>query len=101
MIVEVNVKCQTLQLPLQNLQSWKKYMENLDPSPPPPPKSRMGKWRGFALRAASSLIWGGWGLAVPFYFVQDCSFETIRPLVIRNKSVFERQRETQASSATS
>ena len=46
-------------------------MENLDP--PLPPKSRMGKWRVFALRAASSLIWGGWGFAVPFYFVQDCS----------------------------
>ena len=46
-------------------------MENLDP--PLPPKSRMGKWRVFALRAASSLIWGGWGFAVPFYFVRDCS----------------------------
>ena len=33
----------------------------------------MGKWRVFALRAASSLIWGGWGFAFPFYFVQDCS----------------------------
>ena len=32
----------------------------------------MGKWRVFAHRAASSLIWGGWGFAVPFYFVQDC-----------------------------
>ena len=47
-----------------------KKRENLDP--PPPPKSRMGKWRVFALRAPSSLIWGGWGFAVPFYFVQDC-----------------------------
>ena len=45
-------------------------MENLDP---PPPKSRIGKWRVFALRVASSLIWGGWGFAVPFYFVQDCN----------------------------
>ena len=38
----------------------------------------MGKWRVFALRAPSSLIWGrGWGgdggFAVPFYYVQDCS----------------------------
>ena len=33
----------------------------------------MGKWRVFALHAASSLIWGGGlGFAVPFYFVQDC-----------------------------
>ena len=40
----------------------------------PPPKSKMRKWRVFALRAASSLIWGGWGFAVPFYFVQDCSY---------------------------
>ena len=47
-------------------------MENLDP--PSPPKSRMGKWRVFALRAASSLIWEGWGFAVPFYFVQDCRY---------------------------
>ena len=41
--------------------------------PLPPPKSRMGKWRVFALRAASLLILGGRGFAVPFYFVQDCS----------------------------
>ena len=46
---------------------------NGKPRPPLPPKSRMGKWRVFALRAPSSLIWGGWGFAVPFYFVQDCS----------------------------
>ena len=31
-------------------------MENLDP---PPPISKMEKWHVFALRAASSLIWGG------------------------------------------
>ena len=50
-------------------------MENLDPPPPPPQiKDGIGKWRVFALRAASSLIWGGgWGFAVPFYFVQDCT----------------------------
>ena len=51
-------------------------MENLDPPPPPPPQTNMAKWQVFALRAASSLIWGGgvgWGFAVPFYFVQDCS----------------------------
>ena len=46
---------------------------NWKPRPPPPSKSRMGKWRVFALRVASSLIWGGWGFAVPFYFVQDCN----------------------------
>ena len=46
---------------------------NEKPRPPPlPPKSRMGKWRVVPLRAASSLIWGGWGFAVPFYFGQDC-----------------------------
>ena len=39
-------------------------MENLDPLPP---KSRMGKWRVFALRAPSSLIWGvDRGLLFPF-----------------------------------
>ena len=48
-------------------------MEKLDPPPPQPPiKSRMRKWRVFALRAASSLIWRGWGFVVPFYSVQDC-----------------------------
>ena len=43
-------------------------MENLDPPSP--------QWSVFPLRAASSLIWGdgGWGLAVPFYSDQDCSF---------------------------
>ena len=40
-------------------------MENLDP---PPPKSRMGKWRVFALRAASPLIWGGDG-GLLFHFI--------------------------------
>ena len=39
-------------------------MENLDP---PPPKSRMGKWRVFALRLPSSLIWGDGGLL--FHFI--------------------------------
>ena len=45
-------------------------MENLDPPPPPPlhPKSRVEKWRGFALRAASSLIWGGDG-GLLFHFI--------------------------------
>ena len=41
-------------------------MENLDPHPSPPPKSRMGKWHVFALRAASSLIWGDGGLLFRF-----------------------------------
>ena len=57
-----------------NLQSWKKSMKNLDH---PPPKSKMEKWRVFALRAASSLIWGGWGFSVPFYFVQDCRIQKL------------------------
>ena len=56
-------------------------MENLDP-PPPPQKSR----RIFALRAASSLIWQGWGFAVPLYFVQDCrlilNFHCLLALII-------------------
>ena len=47
------------------------------PAPPPPPlKSRIGKWRVFWLLcgfAVSSLIWGGW-FAVPVCFVQDCSW---------------------------
>ena len=41
-------------------------MENLDP-PPLPPKSRMGKWRVFALLAPSSLIWGDGDLL--FHFI--------------------------------
>ena len=57
-------------------------MENLDP---PPPIWKTEKWHVFALRAASSLIWGGagrggggglggrWGFAVQFNSVQDCS----------------------------
>ena len=30
---------------------------------------------GFGLRATSSLLWGGRGLIVPFYSVQDCSYD--------------------------
>ena len=41
---------------------------NGKPVPPPPLlKSRMGKWRVFALRAALSLIWGDGGLL--FHFI--------------------------------
>ena len=46
---------------------------NGKPRPRLPPNQGWEKWRVVALRAASSLIWGGWGFAVPFYFVQDCS----------------------------
>ena len=56
-------------------------MENLDPPPPPPalpPISRMGKGRFFALRAASSLIWGGGGLL----------FHFILPKIVASKGVF-------------
>ena len=61
-------------------------MENLDP-PPLPPKSRMGKWSVFAFRAASSLIWAGWGFAVPFYFVQDCSGVGVSIVILRAAAV--------------
>ena len=45
---------------------WKTYTT-------PPRQIKDGKMaRFFALRAASSLISGGWGFSVPFYFVQDC-----------------------------
>ena len=37
------------------------------PPPPCPPKSRMGKWRVFALHGASSLIWGDGGFL--FHFI--------------------------------
>ena len=40
-------------------------MENLDP--PFPLKSKMGKWRDFALRATSSMIWEDGGLL--FHFI--------------------------------
>ena len=43
-------------------------MENLEP--PSPSKSRMGKWRVLALRAASSLIWGDGGLLFHFILSQ-------------------------------
>ena len=46
-------------------QSWTKI--NGKPRPPLPPKSRMEKWRVFALRAPSSLPWRGWGLL--FHFI--------------------------------
>ena len=50
-------------------------MEHFDhPSPPsPPPHFNDAKMAGFGLRAPSSLLWGGEGLIVPFYSVQDCT----------------------------
>ena len=59
---------------------------NGKPRPPLPPKSRMGKWRVFALRAASSLIWRRWGFAVPFYFVQDCRSSIMPKIMFEKKS---------------
>ena len=57
-------------------------MENLDP---PPPQIKVGKMARFGSCAASSLIWGGLGFAVPSYFVQDCvlgqnKWKTLTPL---------------------
>ena len=40
----------------------------------PPPISMMPKWRVSCSFAPSSLLWGGWGIIVPFYTVQDCGF---------------------------
>ena len=45
-------------------------MENLEPSSPQIKDGKMARFcpsRGFILDL------GGWGFAVPFYFVQDCS----------------------------
>ena len=48
-------------------------MENLDP-PPPPPQIKDGKMARFCPSRGFILdLGGGWGFAVPFYFVQDCS----------------------------
>ena len=59
-------------------------MENLDPPPlPPPPKIKDGKMAWYCpsrLRAASSLIWRGWGFAFPLYFVQDCRSSSYRKI---------------------
>ena len=49
-------------------------MENLYP---PQPKTKNGKMARFGFCAASSLIWGGWGFAVPFYSVQDCRSRSV------------------------
>ena len=38
----------------------------------PPSHFNDAKMAGFGLRATSSLLWGGRGLIVPFYSVQDC-----------------------------
>ena len=42
----------------------------------PSPHFNDAKMAGFGLRATSSLLWGGRGLIVPFYSVQDCSYNT-------------------------
>ena len=54
-----------------------KILEKINGKPRPhlpPPQIKDGKWRVFAIRAASSLICGGWGFAVQFYFAQDCRY---------------------------
>ena len=50
---------------------------NGKPRPPPPPQIKDGKMARFCPSRAFILDFGGgwgWGFAVPFYFVQDCSF---------------------------
>ena len=44
-------------------------MENLDP---PSPQIKDGKMARFCPSRGFILDLGGWGFAVPFYFVQDC-----------------------------
>ena len=44
-------------------------MENLDP---PLPQIKDGKMARFCPSHGFILNLGGWGFAVPFYFVQDC-----------------------------
>ena len=44
--------------------------------PPPSTQVRDGTMARFGFCAASSLICGGWGFAVPFYSVQDCRFRS-------------------------
>ena len=61
--------------------------------PPLPPKSKMGIKRVFALRTASSLILGEWGLVVPLCYVQDGNLgqnkwkiqNKTRPLPLKSK----------------
>ena len=45
----------------------------------PPPISMMTKWRVFCSFAPynSSLLWGRWGIIVPFCTVQDCRYSNI------------------------
>ena len=46
-------------------------MENLEP-PSPPPQIKDGKMGRFCPLRGFILDLGGGGVAVPFYFVQDC-----------------------------
>ena len=58
-------------------------MENLRDPPPLPPQSRMGKWRVFALRAPSSLIWGGMGVCCSILFCPR--LQVYRPVTAKQK----------------
>ena len=42
----------------------------------PPPDFNDAKMARFCSFAPSSLLWGGWGLIVPFYSVQDCRYQS-------------------------
>ena len=55
-----------------NLFSYNLGQNEWNISTTPPPHFNDAKMAGFGLRAPSSLLWGGRGLIVPFYSVQDC-----------------------------
>ena len=64
-------------------------MENLDP-PPPPPQIKDGKMARFCPSRRFILDLGGWGFAVPFYFVQDCS-QIAAAFIIKRSVMFDHE----------
>lgn len=55
---------------------------------PPPyfPKIKDVKMARFGLGAASSLIWGAWGFAAPFYSDQDCRLDRVYQVKLEAKA---------------
>ena len=74
-------------------------MENLDPPPRPPPQIKDGKMAPFCPSRGFILDLGGWGFAVPFYFVQDCSLLRRLSFSLRTAHVFQVEATTGNTSA--
>ena len=71
----------------RKLHCWTKQMENLDPPPPSPPKSRMEKWRVLAFARLHPWFGRGMGVCCSILFLlTDCVYHHVKGNSILSKS---------------